>query len=871
LEVHEAAESQYRLSYDILVRAPDAVSEDEASNGAVRPNFLSNIYGGITLAEWELIADIPGVEVAAPISTLGIVSQLVEIPIDLTPWVASSGRQLLRVTTSAVSRGDFTVPSQAAYLYITDEPFIRGDDYHGNQQWYEEIDGVLAQPCLTIRDDTRETAGDYHDPSYRYSVFCVSRQDLDASFRVTIPLTLPMVVAAVDPGSEAALYGLDLAVVAGRYFNPDDTLTLIPAEEIHPYYAGRNPAPVAPALLANSAPDCNYLLNVTVDELPEDTALSMRNVKFRREQLAVVDASDVQGHLDDFTIELANLYGFAVDAFARGEELDFYTSAFFQPSDVTSADAVIVASEPNMSPYWINGYTTVLDPFPGSVWDSAYRDVARIHAEMRSRPGLWILSVVGVFDPEKTDSVASPALDAYRPSVVLAADSETEAWFGRSDMTNNLNPADYLQLQPTLLIPMSAVGIIDPQFSDDATDWATKEFAAAPISAIRVRVANVTGLDEVSQERIRLVAEMIQERTGLNVDIVTGSSLAQKQVTLTQTGGRPDLNVYEHWSVKGAILGIVDAVDTKSVAIAILVLLTCLINASVIASSSAQAQRFDLGVFRATGHRPAGIAGYLLLQQATLGLVSGTLGWVLAAVITRVWNIQLPLGLAALCIPAATLFMAIAGLGTARELAQASVTDLLQPKTQIWTYPSNMSNPAYLGARMLLARKWRIAKAIVIVATAIATCSFITSIAAVFRGAIVGTLFGDAIALQVRASDVAAAAALATTGVIAVALTLGYSVIEDQTHWATLRAVGWQQRQITTAIAAQGAIIGATGALLGVAVTQLAGSILGIATTATLTTNITIALAATTLTTAAATIIGTIAAHQNIHTALNTN
>jgi len=97
--------------------------------------------------------------------------------------------------------------------------------------------------------------------------------------------------------------------------------------------------------------------------------------------------------------------------------------------------------------------------------------------------------------------------------------------------------------------------------------------AKAPISVIRVRVAGVTGPDQVSRERVRRVAQAIRERTGLAVDITTGSSPHPLLVQLPAGKfGRPALTVREGWTKKGVAFAIVSALDRKSLALFVLIL-----------------------------------------------------------------------------------------------------------------------------------------------------------------------------------------------------------------------------------------------------------------------------------------------------------
>ena len=65
--------------------------------------------------------------------------------------------------------------------------------------------------------------------------------------------------------------------------------------------------------------------------------------------------------------------------------------------------------------------------------------------------------------------------------------------------------------------------------------------AKAPIGSIRVRVDGGVGIDALSRERVRKVAQAITDGTGLSVDIVVGSSPTPVAVDLPagSTAARP--------------------------------------------------------------------------------------------------------------------------------------------------------------------------------------------------------------------------------------------------------------------------------------------------------------------------------------------
>ena len=113
--------AHFQPSYDILVRPAGARSGLEQATGTVQPDFLSGIYGGITMAQWRQIGQIPGVQVAAPIAMVGYYLVNADFPVDLPAAdLARPGRQLYRATTTWVSANGATrIVQPPTYVYVT--------------------------------------------------------------------------------------------------------------------------------------------------------------------------------------------------------------------------------------------------------------------------------------------------------------------------------------------------------------------------------------------------------------------------------------------------------------------------------------------------------------------------------------------------------------------------------------------------------------------------------------------------------------------------------------------------------------------------------------------------------------------------------
>lgn len=60
-----------RGSYDLLIRPADSQANVEQELNLVEENYVSFNEGGISLDEWEEIKTIEGIEIAAPVASLG--------------------------------------------------------------------------------------------------------------------------------------------------------------------------------------------------------------------------------------------------------------------------------------------------------------------------------------------------------------------------------------------------------------------------------------------------------------------------------------------------------------------------------------------------------------------------------------------------------------------------------------------------------------------------------------------------------------------------------------------------------------------------------------------------------------------------------
>jgi putative ABC transport system permease protein len=153
-------------TYDLVVRAPVRAGSVDTEAWATSPEALPSYPGGITLAQYETISHLPGVQVAAPLTMVGYVPLTVQVPMEI-PAVT---------------------PAASAYPVTL---------------------------TVRLRTDNGLSAVTWDDVTTAYPGHASGRQQAPASVRLDWTLLLPLV--AVDPVAESRLLGLNAAVVGGSY------------------------------------------------------------------------------------------------------------------------------------------------------------------------------------------------------------------------------------------------------------------------------------------------------------------------------------------------------------------------------------------------------------------------------------------------------------------------------------------------------------------------------------------------------------------------------------------------------------------------------------------------------------------------------
>lgn len=863
LEVTQTAEENYRASYDILVRPQGSTLGLEANEGLVRTNFLSGQYGGITLEQVDQVMAIPGVEIAAPIAMVGYYYQKLPITHQVASMLPRGDRGLIRYRTEITARnGTAGTTGPSGYYYRTATEWEPAPTSWTGEDWpdmhLEMLGGEELNPCAgmmaaTSRAFMGESIHDGFeplsplDPEVLWEFQCHS----DVPFRdeqghlydgphFPVPLRLrigyPMLVAAIDPAAEAALVGLDEAVFEGRYLTAEDTDEPAARSE-----EGIGRPWRTPALLAG-VQEVDYQVRLIIEELDESVALEIGRTGERTANREIVQSAAATQTLFDQTYEAADLYAEKFAAQDVGSFLDdvvfdandyvagidamdsrAVTSALWRPGDVTYTGAHPLQAQTRevpprvwRAPYISSNWGNELVPL--TVGDTSYREITAYTQGRKSggnEEGSEIgFDIVGKYDPEQLtefSELSELPLETYWSAQVVGGDEAARAALGNTQMLSDLNIGGYLQQAPAILIPMNALDIVGAGSFIDMPD-------EAPVSAIRVRVADVAGMDERSREQIRQVAEQIHELTGLDVDVTIGSSPTEQHVALPATDyGSPELLLAEPWAKKGTAVAVVEAIDAKSAILFLLILLSSALTVAVSAAAAVQTRRQELGILSAVGWRPRTTAASLLVELALLGLAAGVLGAALAWPLTRAFAVAFDPARALLAVPVALTLAVLAGLLPAWRAARLTPLDAMRPPVvsarRRWL---PFQGAISLGIIAALRRPGRLLTAALALALGTGALVFLLEIVRAFSGRMTGTLLGDYIALQVRTPDLVAALLLALLGLAAVAFVLFLAVREDARSFAVLQAQGWTQARLRIVVLVHALLIALVGLALGV-------------------------------------------------------
>lgn len=815
--------AHFAPAYDILVRPTGSRTALEAHNKTVQPNFLAGIYGGITMDQYHAIAGIPGVDVAAPVAMVGYALLGTSITWQLPAAnLTQPGRQLYRMTTTWVSgNGTTRVAQPPSYLYVTPRPLSFDAASTGGTE--EVLPG--GSTVAVCPYEQPQASDNPFGPAVQSSADCWSKVNHYAPPPgITLPdnpawyvrWTLPVLIAAIDPAAEAKLDGLNHAVTSGRYLAEN-------AADGQPSSEGTTPFPV---LAASQSGIAEYAVSqlqelaapatppqMTLDWLTSEAPITGRTLSVERttaDQAYQSLLTTLRGKGPDLTA-VNGYWSVGPVRFQRTASGPLVPTLVRNPLSVWNAGGITQTSMDNADGQYraLTSHAPTTNTFTGTI---------------------AVPRLVGIFNPAKAtspDPLSAVPL-GYEPVTAAPADAASRAALHGTDLLPNQNLGGLVSQPVDLVTTLSALPALQN------TGYYGGDLPISdPISVIRVRVAGVTGPNPVSLERVREVAQQIAIRTHLDVDIVDGSSPTPTTISLPAGNfGQPPLALTENWVKKGVAVAILTAIDKKSVLLFTLILVVCVLFVANSASAAVRGRRRELGVLACVGWTRPRLFAAVLGEVAGLGLAAGILGAAAALPLASALGLRASPARAALAVPVALGVAVLAGALPAWNAARAAPLASVRPPVLAVRrahQPAGITGLAFVN---VLRTPGRAALGALSLAVGVTALTVLAAVTFAFRGVVVGSLLGNAVALQVRGVDYVAGIAMVALGMLAVADVVVLNIRERAAELATMRALGWPESALGRLVITEGVIIGMTGALAGaglglVAAAELAGQLSG--------------------------------------------
>lgn len=859
LKVVGSVKTNFRAAYDILVRPKGSATPLERSRGLVRDNYLSGIFGGITLKQYADIKHLSGVQVAAPIANIGYVLPFAEYPVSIERFLNRSPQQLYRIQLSWVADdGTSRYPAGEAYVYVnrvdrfTSQP--AGDSPGAPEQI---VPGQGALPVCEGLDESLPLSRGPTDIAPRERISCFSARTQQVNPNNFAGSTVrprgagflvegyfPILISAIDPEEEGKLVDLKGAIVSGRYLTETDRIFV----QSQGGFGGHRYVPV----LVSARSYIRERLQMNVERLQTPAGARLA---------ALLSAGTCRSALRPCPAGATRL---APAGWPRSETAyEFLNSAAgTQVGRLSTPIGAIyrqlleggetvrgLSTNSTATNYWTVSPTRyrqlakdVLRPLrttnPPSVFDNplyqaglpAPPDDADIQlrkltgfaasngflaGNVYATPGL---AIVGRYNPEKLPGfspLSRVPLETYYPPLLRPANPASTRALRGEPLAPSQNLGGYIEQPPLILTTLKAL----PAFTNSQYyAGPTPANRNAPISVVRVRVAGVTGPDPHSQALIRSVALRIHDLTGLDVDITAGSSPHPLTIKLPAGNfGRPALTLSEGWAKKGVSLAFLNGVDRKQIALFALIPLLCCFFLANGVYAAARLRRSEIGTLLTVGWSRQAIFAALLGEVLLLALAAGLTGIGIAAAIVVVLGLRTSLSLTLLVLPLSLLLALLAGIIPAWRASGIPPIDALRPAVRDARQGRRIRHLAGLALVNLRRVPSRAFVGAIGLALGAAALTLLLAVEWAFQGVLSGTLLGDSIAIQIRGYDYLAVALVIALAALSIADVLYLNLRDRQAELVTLRTLGWSVRHLAIIVLSEAAVVGLAGTLVGAA------------------------------------------------------
>ena len=881
----------FRSAYDILVRPEGAQTAFEKAHHVVNDGFQSGLFGGITMRQYHEIEALPGVSLAAPVANVGYFLMTEAFFVPFPKSVTRTSQEVLRVETDwNVHRGLEHIPGAPFYLYYTNgkltfatADYQRGTEHvpglakpvdvcHGflagataSEVHYTMVHGKKV-PTVNLDQPIKDPykagiQGNFACSAKHPVVSKAVRNILKNShnyqglvrYGAEVIYEIPVLFAGIDPAAENQLVGLKGAMTSGSYLKEGDGLSPPRSK------AGSGAQVREYPTIASTKTYFDERADLTIERLHLPAGARLDQLLSQEKAYKVLlhargtvvgreSASPTTGWRDELKTfnsvngSLSNIYwrvSSTHDTTARGGVIVPRTARDDGQVYVTGASDSNFPDQSFAPPGGNDTWYRSMTPYDQT---GAEHLVAGHETLVAPKPFL-----TGTFNPSKLrgfSPLSKVPLQTFYPPTVTAADGAAHRKLGSSALGPTMDLAGYLSQPPLLLTTIGGAIALD---NGDGESFDQSEFMGpgqprktfqieayhgaspkAPISTIQVRVKGVTGPNQLSVARIKLVAERIAQTTGLTVNITAGSSPTPETIRLARgTFGQPSLLVHQGWVKEDVDSGIIRALSSEDLALSLLVLVVCGLFVTSATGASVRQRRREIAILSTLGWRGPAIFALVVGEAALVGLIAGAIGCVLSVVLATAGSLQIPGGRLALVVPVAVALAVVAAAWPAWRAAHVPPMDALRDPVLSGACYHRVRSATGLAVANLLRVPGRSLVALITLMIAVGSLALIIGVTLAFRGGVAGTVLGQVVSINVRGVDLISCVLVVVVGAAAVTDVLVISLRERVVELATLRALGWTERQVVALAAREGLVLGVLGSLVGAAAGIATVAILG--------------------------------------------
>lgn len=339
-----------------------------------------------------------------------------------------------------------------------------------------------------------------------------------------------------------------------------------------------------------------------------------------------------------------------------------------------------------------------------------------------------------------------------------------------------------------------------------------------PISAIRIKVKNVTALGEESQKKLESVAKVIKQQTGLETDITLGSSPQPLLINIPKVRNHEALGWIEQpWINIGAAIGIFKETKLGYSGIIVCTILVAMIYVFSTSLVSFLSRKQEFAVLLAIGWKPRQIKKILMVESLLIGVI--------VSIVTLLVQLGFSFRTAgilsisqAILITSFVLLIYLIG-----PLGPSQLVNKIHPSHVMRSGEVSVSGKRVLRTKGLMSMVFntiigRLQRNLVsIIAIALPSALLILFIFVSFRlnGVLYSSWLGQYVAMEVGTPHYVAVAVSLIISILTTSEIIWQNTKERSNEIALLKALGWKNKYVRIMVLVEGAVVGLLGGILG--------------------------------------------------------